>query len=40
MGFHYASTHTGLRDHALLGVLAYTSARIDAVVNLKGRKEY
>jgi hypothetical protein len=28
------STHTGLRDRALLGVLAYTFARIGAVVNL------
>jgi hypothetical protein len=28
-------THTGLRDRALLGVLAYTFARIGAVVNLK-----
>ena len=35
MGFHYAPTHTGLRDRALLGVLAYTFARIGAVVNLK-----
>jgi integrase/recombinase XerC len=26
------STHTGLRDRALLGVLAYTFARIGAVV--------
>jgi hypothetical protein len=33
MGFHYASTHTGLRDRALLGILAYTLARIGAVVN-------
>ena len=30
------STHTGLRDRALLGVLAYTFARIGAVVNLPG----
>jgi len=30
-----ASTHTGLRDRALLGVLAYTFARIGAAVNLK-----
>jgi site-specific recombinase XerD len=30
-----ASTHAGLRDRALLGVLAYTFARIGAVVNLK-----
>src|ERR1700687_6364056 len=29
------STHTGLRDGALLGTLAYTFARIGAVVNLK-----
>src|SRR6201990_1357183 len=29
------STHTGLRDRALLGVLAYTFARIGAVVNIK-----
>jgi site-specific recombinase XerD len=28
------STHTSLRDRALLGVLAYTFARIGAVVNL------
>ena len=27
------TTHTGLRDRALLGVLAYTFARIDAGVN-------
>jgi site-specific recombinase XerD len=30
-----ASTHTGLRDRALLGTLAYTCSRIGAVVNLK-----
>src|SRR5262245_59233980 len=29
------STHTGLRDRALLGVLAHTLARIGAAVNLK-----
>jgi site-specific recombinase XerD len=29
------STHTGLRERALLGNLAYTFARIGAVVNLK-----
>ena len=29
------STHTGLRDRALLGVLAYIFPRIGAVVNLK-----
>ena len=28
-------THTGLRDRALLGTLAYTFARIGSVVNLK-----
>jgi site-specific recombinase XerD len=28
-----ASSHTGLRDRALLGVLAYTFARIGAVTN-------
>ena len=31
------STHTGLRDRALLGTLAYTFARICAVVNLKSK---
>jgi site-specific recombinase XerC len=30
-------THTGLRDRALLGVLAYTFARIGAVVNLRSK---
>lgn len=34
------STHTGLRDRALLGVLAYTFARIGAAVNLKGEDYY
>jgi site-specific recombinase XerD len=34
-----ASTHTGLRDRALLGTLAYTFARIGAVVNLKVRSK-
>src|SRR5271165_5230428 len=34
------STHTGLRDRALLGVLAYTFARIGAVVNLKVEDYY
>ena len=33
-------THTGLRDRALLGVLAYTFARIGAVVNLKVEDYY
>jgi integrase len=28
------STHTGLRDRALLGTMAYTFARIGAAVNL------
>jgi site-specific recombinase XerC len=34
------STHTGLWDRALLGVLAYTFARIGAVVNLKVEDYY
>jgi site-specific recombinase XerD len=34
------STHTGLRDRALLGVLAYTFARIGAVVNLRVEDYY
>jgi site-specific recombinase XerD len=34
------STHTGLRDRALLGVLAYTFARIGAVVSLKVEDYY
>ena len=34
------STQTGLRDRALLGVLAYTFARIGAVVNLKVEDYY
>src|SRR5438105_8492832 len=34
------STHTGLRDRALLGVLACTFARIGAVVNLKVEDYY
>jgi site-specific recombinase XerD len=34
------STHIGLRDRALLGVLAYTFARIGAVVNLKVEDYY
>jgi Phage integrase, N-terminal SAM-like domain len=33
-------THTGLRDRALLGVLAYTFARIGAAVNLKVQDYY
>ena len=39
LGAIEASTHTGLRDRALLGVLAYTFARIGAVVNLKVGRE-
>jgi integrase len=35
LGAIETSTHTGLRDRTLLGVLAYTFARIGAVVNLK-----
>jgi integrase/recombinase XerD len=35
-----SSTLTGLRDRALLGVLAYTFARIGAVVNLKVEDYY
>jgi site-specific recombinase XerC len=34
------ATHTGLRDRALLGTLAYTFARIGAVVNLKVEDYY
>src|SRR6266404_6228332 len=34
------STHTGLRDHALLATLAYTFARIGSVVNLKVEDYY
>jgi len=34
------STHTGLPDRALLGTLAYTFARIGAVVNLKVEDYY
>ena len=35
-----ASTHTGLRDRALLATLAYTFARIGSVVNLKVEDYY
>src|SRR6202049_132066 len=35
LGAIEASTHIGLRDRALLGTLAYSFARIGAVVNLK-----
>ena len=34
------STHTGLRYRVLLGVLAYTFARIGAAVNLKVEDYY
>jgi integrase len=40
LGALETSTHTGLRDRALLGVLAYTFARIGAVVNLKVEDYY
>jgi integrase/recombinase XerC len=37
LGAVETSTHTGLRDRALLGVLAYTFARIGAAVNLRSK---
>ena len=40
LGVIETSTHTGLRDRALLGALAYTFARIGAVVNLKVEDYY
>src|SRR6201988_4928238 len=40
LGVIETTTHTGLRDGALLGVLAYTFARIGAVVNLKVEDYY
>jgi site-specific recombinase XerD len=40
LGAVETSTHTGLRDRALLGVLAYTFARVGAVVNLKVEDYY
>ena len=40
LGTVETSTHAGLRDRALLGVLAYTFARIGAVVNLKVEDYY
>jgi site-specific recombinase XerD len=40
LGAIETSTHTGLRDRALLGVLAYTFARIGAGVNLKVEDYY
>src|ERR1700692_4896744 len=40
LGVIETSTHTGLRDRTLLGVLAYTFARIGAVVNLKVEDYY
>jgi hypothetical protein len=40
LGVIETSTHTGLRDRALLGTQAYTFARIGAVVNLKVEDYY
>ena len=40
LGVIETSTHTGLRDRALPGVLAYTFAQIGAVVNLKVEDYY
>src|SRR6202790_3674715 len=40
LGAIETTTHTGLRDRALLGVLAYTFARIGAAVNLKVEDYY
>jgi site-specific recombinase XerD len=40
LGAIETSTHTGLRDRALLGILAYTFARIGAVVNFKVEDHY
>jgi site-specific recombinase XerD len=40
LGAIETTTHTGLRDRALLVVLAYTFARIGAVVNLKVEDYY
>jgi site-specific recombinase XerD len=40
LGAIETTAHTGLRDRALLGVLAYTFARIGAVVNLKVEDYY
>jgi site-specific recombinase XerD len=40
LGVIETSTHTGLRDRALLGALANTFARIGAVVNLKVEDYY
>jgi integrase len=40
LGAIETSRHTGLRDRALLGVLAYTFDRIGAVVNLKVEDYY
>ena len=37
LGVIETTTHTGLRDRALLGVLAYTFARIGAVVNPRSK---
>src|ERR1700681_2574445 len=40
LGVIETSTHTGLRDRALLGALAYTFARMGAVVSLKVEDYY
>jgi integrase/recombinase XerC len=40
LGAIETSTHIGLRDRALLGTLAYSFARIGAVVNLKVEDYY
>jgi site-specific recombinase XerD len=40
LGVIEPTTHTSLRDRALLGTLAYTFARIGAVVNLKVEDYY
>ena len=40
LGVIETSTHTGLRDRTLLGTLAYTFARIGAVVNPKVEDYY
>ena len=40
LGAIETSTHTDLRDRAMLGTLAYTFARIGAVVNLKVEDYY
>ena len=40
LGVIETTTHTGFRDRALVGVLAYTFARIGAAVNLKVEDYY